>query len=290
MDIGGVIHSYARIELMRALDTLARLMRSLGLRSAPKASKRLLKSAFAGQVLARIDGLSLIGPIETRGYLYGLMSHRKDAFFSELFSTSIKAGMVVLDIGAFLGWFTLLAARKVGSAGRVYSFEPDPRSFAVLLRNIDLNRFGDRVIALQKAVSDKTEKSHLFLHAQDPSRSSLVDPSAADTTSVDCVSLDEFLDRVVRVDVIKMDIEGGEVQALKGMLATIANASQNLTMFVECNPASLAACGQSALSLISYLKHLNFEVSVIDEQKRELSPDCSRLDSAKYSNLFCVRV
>ena len=97
------------------------------------------------------------------------------------------------------------------------------------------------------------------------------------------------------VDVLKMDIEGGEPRALEGTKGTIA-LSPNLVMFVECNPNALAASGSSAVKLIERLRELGFDVSEIDEKRhvrRSISETLladERVEDPKFSvNLYCTR-
>ena len=74
----------------------------------------------------------------------------------------VKEGNNVIDIGANIGYFTLLFAKLVGPNGKVFAFEPDPTNFSILKKNIEENNY-DNVILSQKAISDKTETTKLFL-------------------------------------------------------------------------------------------------------------------------------
>ena len=109
------------------------------------------------------------------------------------------------------------------------------------------------------------------------------------TVPVECITIDEFLDETVVVDLIKMDVEGAELHALKGMKRTIARASTHLTMFVECQSRGLRLAGGSAGALIEQLRELGLRVMVIDEQNRRLSPVDADIESVKYVNLYCSR-
>jgi tRNA G37 N-methylase Trm5 len=73
-----------------------------------------------------------------------------------LFERILRAGDVVVDIGAHVGYFTLIAARSVGPEGRVYAFEPDPENYALLVRNIELNGY-QNIMPIQKAVWNLTD-------------------------------------------------------------------------------------------------------------------------------------
>jgi FkbM family methyltransferase len=286
-----------KLTFVRSISKLAGILQRLGLHRVTRPGKHILKLFLKlnSDLSVKFDGLFMTGSMEHCGYLLTLREGRREAFMTDLFKRVVKPRMVVLDIGAFLGQYTLLAAQEVGSNGQVYAFEPDVRNFSFLCRNIQRNGFSDRIIAVPKAVSDTVGATSFFLHGE-PSQSSLF--ASKDTvkrTVVECFAIDEFLARSVIVDVIKIDIEGGELFALKGMEQTIAHASDELIMFVECNPSALRSTGSSAEALAAGLRKLGFIVMLIDEQRRSLSPIGSDIEvlamkSPKhYVNLFCSR-
>ncbi len=82
---------------------------------------------------------------------------------TQLFERHIKDGDVVLDLGANIGYFTLIAAKCVGANGKVYAFEPDPTNFSFLKKSVEINNYKN-VICEQKAVSNENGKVKLFLH------------------------------------------------------------------------------------------------------------------------------
>jgi FkbM family methyltransferase len=133
-----------------------------------------------------------------------------------LFREHVKPGAVVFDVGANAGFFTLLAARLAGSAGRIFAFEPLPRNLAYLHKHIRLNATAKTaevtVLPIAVAATAGTARFHI---AASPSMGSL-------STGSDIAVATDTLDRVVRggiappPDFIKMDIEGGEDDALAG--------------------------------------------------------------------------
>jgi methyltransferase, FkbM family len=279
-----------QITLLEKLERFAGVCRRLGLSGLPPAGKSLLKPLIGNRLSVRVEGFDITASLEHRHYLQALRRGEIESLMARLFTKVIRPGMVVLDIGAFVGWYTLLAARQVGKHGKVYAFEPDPRNYELLAENLRLNRIDARVICLPRAVSDESGMQPFFLHGGDQSRSSLI-PSrgSCQSTVVTGVVLDDFLDRGVKIDVIKMDIEGGEVNALRGMRETLTRAGRSVKLFVECNPASLGFAGESAQSLLAELRQLDFAIFMIDEVHRGLKPVDSRIETAKYVNLYCVR-
>ena len=277
-----------KLKLLQALEKFAVKMRDRGLHPPTRLGRYVLKGLLGGELAVDVDGLYLSGSIEHRRYLWSLREGKQEAFMAELFKTTIEPGMIVCDIGAFIGYYALLAAQRVGKTGRVYAFEPDPRNFKFLVRNIQNNGFADIITPIPKALSDKNGEMQFYLHGGDQSRSSLfASIGGMGHTIVNTITLDEFFSKEDRIiNVVKMDIEGAEVHALKGMEHTIARA-RNLTMFVECNPLALRASGMCAKSQLAYLTNLGFTVMVIDEQEHCLAPPSTSIESVKYVNLYC---
>jgi len=131
----------------------------------------------------------------------------------------VQAGMVIYDVGANIGFFSLLMSRFVGEAGRVFAFEPDPEMFGELSRNVSRNGC-QNVIALQAAAWSSTG-SVRFARAdpkQSPSRGTgRVDMNATrDSVISASISLDEFVLGAPPPHLIKCDAEGGEVEVFRG--------------------------------------------------------------------------
>ena len=202
--------------------------------------------------------------------------------------------MVVLDIGAYIGHFALQAARFVGPEGRVFAFECHPVTFRFLQHNIAINKRHETVVAVQKAVAHQSGVMPFFLRGADKTLSSLWQSHRADeTVEVEATSIDEmFADE--QIDVIKLDVEGGEIQALRGMERTLARAKK-LVLFVECNPSALAAAGGSVVALLECLQGFD-DVRVIHERPKALSADLDELFAAEraaskkyFVNLYCTK-
>lgn len=162
-----------------------------------------------------------------------------------MFKKVVQEGDIVVDLGANLGYYTLLAAKLVGPKGKVYAFEPEPINYSLLLKNIELNGY-DNVVAVQKAVSNVSGKVRFFLDKTDTGAHTIYQLSdKGEFIEVESVALDEFFkDKKHPINVIKMDIEGAEAAALSGM-NRIIRENQNLKMFVEFYPLGIARSGSS---------------------------------------------
>ncbi len=155
-----------------------------------------------------------------KDYWLGTYELELQAAISDL----VIPGQVIYDVGASIGFMTLLFARKVGLNGQVFAFEALPANIDRLTRNIELNSFQDRVTVIEAAVQDRSGQTDFY-----PGPSSAmgkVDGSAGRSSieyqssiQVDGVAIDEFIynsGNPVPV-ILKIDIEGGEILALPGM-------------------------------------------------------------------------
>jgi FkbM family methyltransferase len=132
------------------------------------------------------------------------------------FWDAIKPGMIVVDGGANMGGYSLLASRRAGAEGRVFAFEPDPNNFARLQKQV---RNLANVEPVQKAIAAASGESLLFLDSFHAGHT-LVDGRVGERgISVDITSLDDFVraHSLHGLDVVKLDIEGAELLAIDGM-------------------------------------------------------------------------
>ena len=135
-----------------------------------------------------------------------------------LLMAKLRAGMQVVDVGANLGYYTLLAARSVGGSGKVWSFEPEPLNFGLLSKSIRANGFRN-VETIQMALADKGGPRSLFLAPQgEPNAHTLTLDRGVGSLEVASISLDEFWRSKdgPRLDVLKVHVFGDEPIVLSG--------------------------------------------------------------------------
>lgn len=188
------------------------------------------------------------------------------------FQERIKPGDIVLDIGAHIGYYTLMAARRVGKNGKVYAFEPSKDNCLLLSKNLKINGFKN-VILVNKAVAQSTKKAKFFLSRVSSGMHSLIDIDhvGENNTEVDTISLDDFFTKTPKVSVIKMDIEGGEYDALEGMTRLLSK-SKHLSIFAEFSPFSIKKAQKSPRQFLELLKSYGFKLFSIDETQKLLVP------------------
>ncbi len=180
----------------------------------------------------------------------------------------LQPGYVAIDVGANVGWHTLLMAMKVGRNGRIVAFEPNPSVRKALIRHLELNRFS-QVRVLPYALSDEESRVKFFgPPADDPGNGDgfiVHDPSSVSGSliEVEARALDRLLPNldIERLDFVKMDIEGFEYRALLGMAATIEQFGPVITF--EFNASYLDRCEATPETLGKLIAKHGYQTFVI---------------------------
>ncbi len=198
--------------------------------------------------------------------------------------------MTFVDIGAHIGYFTRLASKKVGTGGRVIAFEADPENFKLLEENTRHCTNTERVPEAIGAIGGRA----LFYHVRGSSGChSLVPQSESDTYEVPVTTLDAYLEKKgLSVDMIKMDIEGGEWKALDGMEKTLR--TPYLRMVLEYNPEALTNAGIPPHNILRRLISSDFSIRLITKEGLvPLAPSdlgiINRYLEAGSVNIYCVK-
>jgi FkbM family methyltransferase len=182
----------------------------------------------------------------------------------------LKPGMVVIDLGANAGYYTFFASHKVKATGKVYAFEPFPAAFAALQADAVQSKHHN-IVPLQFAASDRPGKHHMFvMPGHHPSNSLHPVPGLAEDTSVtvEAVRVDDVVD-APRVDVVKIDVEGHELQAMRGM-ERILRANKDIKLFIEFNPGTLKSAGVSSVDFFDFLAGHGFKLYAINDSNGKL--------------------
>lgn len=143
---------------------------------------------------------------------------------TEVAAALIRPGMTVLDVGANVGYFTMVFAERTGPSGRVFAFEPSPLIYQVLRRNVDANHLA-HVTALDGALSDTTGNAALFRSTTDVMASlRRIEHTIGGYDTVRTWSLDDFAAQhaLDRLDFLKIDVEGAERLVLSGGRGSLA--------------------------------------------------------------------
>ena len=195
----------------------------------------------------------------------------KDTFWSDIVETFVLDGYsygekccalpgdVVLDCGAYTGNTALYFSRKVGAEGKVYAFEAMPQTCEKLKENISLYAM-QNVVPVNRALAEK-KRELTFTSAAGPASCIIRAGREEKGLTIQATSIDDFVreNRIGRIDFIKMDIEGSELEALAGAAETIARFKPKLAISAYHKPEDMVVLPKKILELnpgyTFYLKH-----------------------------------
>lgn len=169
-----------------------------------------------------------------------------EADLSNVFRYLCKSDAVVVDIGANIGYFTVLAASLIGNmgSGKVYAFEPNPKLARLLEQNIEINWSIAPVYFNEMALADYAGEVSLHIPRAHGANASLSAPDeyACDSVTVNVKKLDDALPKDVEVDLMKIDVEGHEASVLRGAREVISR-SPNLRLIMEWSRKQMDQAG-----------------------------------------------
>jgi len=209
----------------------------------------------------------------------------------------VHEGDVVIDVGAHVGYYTLLMAQLVGKNGKVYSFEPDPVNFELLKKSVEINGF-ENVVLIQKAVSDTTEKIKLFLGDNDSAINRIYDAKLGDakkSIDVESITIDEYFKENDKLfNFIKIDSEGSEAKIINGMEKFLTK-NRKLIMMTEFFPFLIKKSGDEPKQYLKSLENSGFELyNILDDNKETNKINSESFlkiepDSEYCTNLLCKK-
>lgn len=274
------------------LGNIARLARSIGLGALLGVSRNVMDFAFMKSarppLRTKINSFEICGYLRHRSFLENLSTGNYEPFTRELFENSLRPGMIVVDGGAHIGLYSLLAAPRIGLDGRIFAFEPDPYNFQALVFNVTKNHCSN-VILVRKALFNAIGIAP-FHRSLGTIGSSLIERKDVGKTarmSVPVTTLDRELQGLAIDSIlIKLDVEGAELWALKGM-RNVFQTTDSVIMFVEVNPSALRHGGLDPLDMIGELESFGFQIYFVDEMDRKLVP--VRPLAIQKGNLYCIK-
>ncbi|MDF4002855.1 FkbM family methyltransferase [Luteibacter sp. PPL552] len=210
-----------------------------------------------------------------------------------LIQSIVKPGDTFVDVGANVGMHTVAAARVMQGRGRIVAFEAFPRTARLLSDTLWMNGLAELCTVHDAAVSSHSGEQVLFLGRTSGHHSLFpLGPGFEgkdDSVVVRLVSLDEAIEPGTRVDVLKIDVEGAELDVLDGARRLIGE-NPDIGLIVELGPSHLRRVGHTVSSWLDQFSGLGFGYQVIDEHTGELQEwSRDRLETAESVNLYMRR-
>lgn len=224
--------------------------------------------------------------------LKGIFEPEETALWREL----LRPGMVVVDVGANIGYYATLASRLVGPTGRVFAFEPEPKNYELLLKNLAENGCAN-VEASSVALSDRRGSATLFRDAHNLGNPSFFEANVPQEgriagIKVSTTSLDEALPPDARVDVIKVDVQGAEGLVFAGARRVLGAAGKRHILF-ELWPDGLDRAGIDAVRLLEELQEMGYRFRRVGRDRRPVEPQeavsACRAEPDGFVNLLASR-
>ncbi|MBV8489466.1 MAG: FkbM family methyltransferase [Candidatus Eremiobacteraeota bacterium] len=215
-----------------------------------------------------------------------LVYRKYEELETELMTQLVKPGMRALDLGANIGFFTTLLGELVGDRGRVAAFEPHPNNARLLEKNVHDRGLDGIVTVYERAVGQEPGSAKLFLGEAANLGDFRLRPgaetaNARDGVEVQIVRVDDALADWPSVEFAKIDIQGFETPALRGM-AKLLERSPDAMLLTEFWPEGQRDAGYDALTFYRQLRELGFSTWEVSEAPRGLLP----LDEARAPELI----
>jgi FkbM family methyltransferase len=197
-----------------------------------------------------------------------------EPFETRLWLRAQRDGDTVIDVGANLGYFSLLSALAQRGAGRIVAFEPAADNFALLTANLQLNACRDRVDAVQAALGACTGPGTLQRSEDNRGdHQTYRGDGERQGEAIRVLSGAEALaERVDHIDLLKIDTQGSEADVVAGLWPLLEASRRALRLLIELTPFSLALAGSSGRTLVERLAGLDLPMAIVDHVGHVLVP------------------
>ena len=253
-----------------------------------KIADKALENSLANDEICEIQGFKIRRGKSMR---YLILAEEYEPAETDLIKKYVKSGMIVFDLGANIGWFTMILSKLVGNSGHVYSFEPDPDYFQTLKENIQLNHLTN-VSLFQMGVSNTSGVRNFSLNKE---FGTLVIGSKQkkDSLQIETTTLDDFCKKnQIKIDFFKMDVEGSEMLVLDGMKESIKN-NPDMKFITEFHPNAIRGVGLSPEIFFEKIKQIGFKITKIPESGEIKEIEVQKLLKLKgiagSASLFCFK-
>jgi FkbM family methyltransferase len=252
--------------------------------------KALTENIFGHSMILDTRDTSLTPHLITKGFW--------EIWITQVFLESIEENMNFLEIGANVGYYTLLAASRTGKNNQIFAFEADANTYGLLSKNLEINGFIDKVITINKAVySDSRKLSFSSFRDHHGSNSVIKFPEKTiekyrdkvTISEVNTTSIDEFFEKKIpEIGLIKIDAEGCEPQIFRGMV-NLLDSNPSIKIICEFAQELIMALGEDPEVFLDDLEKQGFSLNVIDPYLGILETTKKKILSNPYSELFLFK-
>jgi len=209
---------------------------------------------------ARVFGKYTFYYLENDKYIGQRVALEKyEPYETQLILRQTKIGDTVVDVGANIGYYTVLLADKVGKTGKVYAFEPDKTNFEILVKNIETNNLKN-VVAINAAVGSISGKKILYKSKNNLGDHKLYGNGEKETVKI--IKLDNYF-KDIKVDLMKIDTQGWEPEVIDGAKELIKKNKP--VIFLEYSPASYKLAKLNGEKMMEFLRKIYKKIWWIDE-------------------------
>ena len=220
-----------------------------------------LDAGSAPPQVADFEGFSILARADDLAVGHAVLSGRYEPEVVAVFRDELRPGMSVIDVGANIGVFTMLAATLVGGTGSVLAIEPNPRNARMAEASRRLNGF-EHVVVVQAAAGRTAGMLAINTSFSNGTTSSLEADFSQSAETVACFAIDQLVASDRRVDLIKLDVEGAEYNALQGC-ETLLRRDRPVLVF-EFGPGQLPGIsGVTGEELLGWLVELGYGFEII---------------------------
>lgn len=206
-----------------------------------------------------------------------------EPYETSLLTSILRPGAVFVDVGANIGYFSVIAARLVGDSGMVFAFEPGRENCELLRDNLELNDCRHVVTVVEAGLALAAGRGRLYLSADNAGDHQIfAGGDGRDHQGVKLLNGSDYLrGRLSRMDLLKVDVQGAEYAVLAGLLPLLQELPRPPVMIVELTPLSLRQAGSSGRGLVELLATLGQPLYIIDHIEHRLAA-CPAAELAKW--------
>ena len=216
-----------------------------------------------------------------------------EQWITNVFRTLVRPGMKVIDVGANVGWYSLLAADLIGPSGRLVSFEANPELSELTYRNLMVNGFMDRSTIVPSAVFSECKQIDFKICNRNIGSSGIfVTPESAAAfndsvrvLSVNAVTLDSYFPAGTKIDFIKIDAEGAEPFVLKGA-TRLLRENPHIQVMMEFAPAMITGAYGSIEKFYDELKAYGFTIFRIEHDSSLAQASFEELSATSHCDVI----